>query len=81
MNRQSKKASQDSYHEARSNGHTKEDARMIRDNWKSSKRSNDEDDNDDHWVNMSDSYDQETELNRKYYESLDPSHSDYRDLD
>ena len=34
--RETKKASQDSYHEARAFGHTKEEARSIRDNWKHS---------------------------------------------
>ncbi len=56
---------------------------MIRDNWKSSSSSSHDDDNsdDDGWVTASNNYDQETELNRSYYESLDESHPDYRDLD
>jgi hypothetical protein len=78
----SNKEGQNAYHEARSIGHTKSDARMIRNNWKSSSSSSDDDNNDnDSWVSNSSSYDKETELNRKYYESLDPSHPDYRDLD
>lgn len=82
MNRDTKKAAQDSYHEARSHGHTKEEARKIRDNWKPSKTSyQDDDEDEDEWVTTYSAYDEETELNRKYYESLDPSHPDYRDLD
>jgi hypothetical protein len=77
----SSKEGQNAYHEARSMGHTKSDARMIRDNWKSSSASSDENESDDGWYSSSNDYDKETELNRKYYESLDPSHPDYRDLD
>jgi hypothetical protein len=33
------------------------------------------------FIGSVDSYDRETELNRSYYESLDRSHPDYRDLD
>jgi hypothetical protein len=48
--RETKRAAQDAYHEARAFGHTKEEARGIRDNWKPSTPSNsswgeDEDDN------------------------------------
>ena len=35
--KETKRAAQDAYHEARKFGHTKEDARKIRDNWKNSK--------------------------------------------
>jgi hypothetical protein len=84
MNKETNRASQNAYHEAREFGHTKEDSRVIRDNWKSSK--NTYDDSPEPTYGWSDSYETrayhaETELNRKYYESLDPSHSDYRDLD
>lgn len=34
--KETKRAAQDAYHEARKFGHTKEDARKIRDNWKPS---------------------------------------------
>jgi hypothetical protein len=37
--RETKQAAQDAYHEARAFGHTKEEARQIRDNWKSPKTS------------------------------------------
>lgn len=52
MNKETKKASQDAYHEARAFGHTKEEAKQIRDNWKPSKpshSSNDDDDDDDYY--------------------------------
>lgn len=39
--KETEKASQDAYFEARKFGHTKEEARSIRDNWKESKTSND----------------------------------------
>ncbi len=35
--KETKKAAQDAYHEARKFGHTKEEARQIRDNWKVTK--------------------------------------------
>lgn len=52
MNKETKKAAQDAYHEARSIGHTKEEARQIRDNWKPSKRtiSISDDDDDDYYI-------------------------------
>jgi hypothetical protein len=84
MNKETSRASQDAYHEARSNGHTKEDSRSIRDNWKSSSNNNEESySSSEGWSDGygARAYNAETELNRKYYESLDPSHSDYRDLD
>lgn len=83
MSKESKNEGQKSYHEARANGHTKSDARLIRDNWKSSSKSSSDDYNNDGWgwYTPSNSYDRETELNRRYYESLDKSHPDYRDLD
>jgi len=37
--KETKQAAQDAYHEARAFGHTKEEARQIRDNWKPSKPS------------------------------------------
>jgi len=50
--RETKRAAQDAYHEARAFGHTKEEARMLRDNWKSPTPSNIsyEDDDDDYYV-------------------------------
>lgn len=59
MNRETRKAMQDSYLEARSQGHTKEEARGIRDNWKPSKisssnSSNDDDDDDYYYSDDSD---------------------------
>ena len=62
MNKETKKAAQDAYHEARSFGHTKEEARQIRDNWKPSKPSfsisedNSDDDyfDDDNTINYDD---------------------------
>jgi hypothetical protein len=47
MNKETKKASQDAYHEARAFGHTKEEARQIRDNWKPSGRTTSSSDDDD----------------------------------
>ena len=53
--RETKRAAQDAYHEARAFGHTKEEARGIRDNWKPSTPSNsswgeDEDEDDNYYV-------------------------------
>jgi len=84
MNKETNRASQNAYHESRELGHTKEDSRTIRDNWKPSK--NNHDDFSESTYGWSDGYEArayhaETELNRKYYESLDHSHPDYRDLD
>lgn len=45
--KETKKAAQDAYHEARKFGHTKEDARKIRDNWKHSGVSSEVIDDDD----------------------------------
>lgn len=45
--KETKRAAQDAYHEARKFGHTKEDARKIRDNWKNSKSTGDDQDDDD----------------------------------
>ena len=45
--RETKRAAQDAYHEARAFGHTKEEARMLRDNWKPPTPSNISCDNDD----------------------------------
>ena len=52
MNKETKKAAQDAYHEARSIGHTKEEARQIRDNWKPSKitTSSSDDDDEDYYI-------------------------------
>lgn len=54
MNKETKKASQDAYHEARAFGHTKEEAKQIRDNWKPSKPSNSSNDDDDDYYYYSD---------------------------
>jgi len=51
--RETKRAAQDAYHEARAFGHTKEEAMMLRDNWKPSTSSNaswDDDEDDDYYV-------------------------------
>ena len=53
--KETKKAMQDAYHEARAFGHTKEEARKIRDNWKVSKpipdlNSSDDDYDDDFYT-------------------------------
>lgn len=63
--KETKKAMQDAYHESRSHGHTKEEARKIRDNWKVSKPtidlkfhplwlyiSDDDDDDDDFYTKV-----------------------------
>jgi hypothetical protein len=61
---ETKKAAQDAYHDARACGHTKEEARGIRDNWKTSKpsggnwSSNDDDYDDIIWETI-ESYDQD----------------------
>lgn len=57
MNKETKKASQDAYHEARAFGHTKEEARQIRDNWKPSGRttSSSDDDDEDYYYSDEDS--------------------------
>ena len=47
--RETTQAAQDAYHEARAFGHTKEEARQIRDNWKSPKTSNSHN-NDDEYI-------------------------------
>lgn len=68
MNRETKKAAQDAYHEARAFGHTKEEARQIRDNWKPSGRttsSSDDDDDEDYY----------------YYSDEDSDDIDYDDPD
>ena len=68
MNRETKKAAQDAYHEARAFGHTKEEARQIRDNWKPSGRttsSSDDDDDEDYY----------------YYSDEDSDGIDYDDPD
>ena len=55
--KETKKAMQDAYHEARSHGHTKEEARKIRDNWKVSKPKPDlniSDDEDDDFYTIID---------------------------
>jgi hypothetical protein len=67
MNRETKKAAQDAYHEARAFGHTKEEARQIRDNWKPSGRttSSSDDDDDDYY----------------YYSDEDSDGIDYDDPD
>ena len=60
MNKETKKAAQDAYHEARAFGHTKEEARQIRDNWKPSGRttsSSDDDDEDYYYSDDSDDID------------------------
>ena len=55
--KETKRAAQDAYHEARKFGHTKEDARKIRDNWKNSKSvSHDEDDDDIYWTQTDQKY-------------------------
>jgi len=62
MNKETKKAAQDAYLEARSVGHTKEEARSIRDNWKPSKSKtyNISDDDDDEIIwSSSESYDRD----------------------
>jgi hypothetical protein len=51
--RETKRAAQEAYHEARAFGHTKEEARMLRDNWKPSTSSNaswEDDEDDDYYV-------------------------------
>lgn len=50
--RETKRAAQDAYHDARAFGHTKEEARSLRDNWKSSRDINSSwsDDDDDYYV-------------------------------
>ena len=56
------RAAQEAYHEARAFGHTKEEARSLRDNWKvsnSSSSTNDTDDDDDYTIISSKSYDQD----------------------
>ncbi len=45
--KENKKASQDAYRETRKFGHTKEEARSLRDNWKPGKTSNNNVNNDD----------------------------------
>jgi len=45
--KETKQASQDAYHEARALGHTKEESRKIRDNWKSSNTSRSTSNGDD----------------------------------
>ena len=57
MNKETKKAAQDAYHEARAFGHTKEEARQIRDNWKPSGRttSSSDDDDEDYYYSDEDS--------------------------
>jgi hypothetical protein len=45
--KETNKAAQDSYHKARAIGHTKKEARSIRDNWKTNNSHNSNDDDDD----------------------------------
>lgn len=55
--KETRKAAQDAYHEARAFGHTKEEARSLRDNWKPSKpthNSSSNDDDDDYYEDNSD---------------------------
>lgn len=55
--KETKRAAQDAYHEARKFGHIKEDARKIRDNWKNSKStSHDEEDDDIFWTQTGQKY-------------------------
>lgn len=54
MNRETKKAAQDAYHEARAFGHTKEEAKQIRDNWKPSGRTTSSSDDDEDYYYYSD---------------------------
>jgi len=58
--RETKQAAQDAYHEARAIGHTKEEARQIRDNWKSPKTPNSYN-NDDEYITYTpwESYDRD----------------------
>ena len=61
--KETKQAAQYAYHEARAFGHTKEEARQIRDNWKPSKTSSsgwcsDDDDDDIIW-SSNEPYDQD----------------------
>jgi len=61
--KETKQAAQYAYHEARAFGHTKEEARQIRDNWKPSKPSSsgwcsDDDDDDIIW-SSNEPYDQD----------------------
>jgi hypothetical protein len=83
MKIETKKAAQEAYHEARSFGHTKEDARQIRDNWKPSKSNNINYDNDEEEMSITITYhnDPHFDENQKYYNSLsddrDKSYLDY----
>jgi len=45
--RETRRAAQEAYHEARAFGHTKEEARTLRDNWKPSKSVSTQVDDDD----------------------------------
>jgi hypothetical protein len=59
--KETKRAAQDAYHEARAFGHTKEEARGLRDNWKPSPSSSgwsDDDDDDIIW-SSNEPYDQD----------------------
>lgn len=80
-----KQQKQNAYLQAREEGHTKSDAKLIRNNWNSSNSSDSDYDSimKTGWYEcwQTKAYNAETELNRKYYESLDRSHPDYRDLD
>lgn len=60
--KETNRAAQEAYHEARACGHTKEDARSLRDNWKtsnSSSSSTNNDDDDDTIISSYKSYDQD----------------------
>ena len=55
--KETKRAAQDAYHEARKFGHTKEEAAKIRDNWKNSKSTSDDQDDDDiYWTQTDQKY-------------------------
>lgn len=69
MNKETKKAAQDAYHEARAFGHTKEEAKQIRDNWKPSKPAPNFSEDDDYDCDY-DYYENEVELD-------DPDFDDY----
>jgi hypothetical protein len=83
MNSQTKKVSQDAYHEARAFGHSKEDARQIRDNWKPYKSNNINNDSDEEEMSITITYHNDPcfDENQKYYNSMlddrDKSYLDY----
>ena len=57
MNKETKRAAQSAYREARAFGHSKQEAQSIRDNWKSSPRtsstSSSDDDDDEYYTEYS----------------------------